>query len=569
MSKIWTDEEKLKEFGTTDDKEIMEILNYREEIEKENQKLADEAYDEMVRQGLIKEENYGYYEDEDGNEEYDENLKELDTINTSIIKKVKENEKVKEKLYLKDDIKEGFEVAVFDSLFKKDYGNIKERDFKIYYYLRHHLSYNRNKLIEETFSKEINCIKNFMEIEEIVYNFERGEYFFPYLNSYKNYTDTFDTIRLEVKSLFKILKDYNIHIYHNKPIYFKSDFQLVHDDKVLEPVRNVYNQIKFTSKNNYFDILAKIISKDNDEHYQKAISICLYHWMWKIKYKIKHYLNLPCKLKDYSDYEPIAPVLYGDQGVGKSVLINKLIEPLQVAGLAQNTSTKKLFESYTYDLISKYFIIILDDLSTIRGDDVPDFKDMISGKSRTGRQKGDQTSKTFKTRASFILGSNIPVNEVIDDPSGNRRFFQINIKKSYEEIQKRNFIALWKTVDENSDPISKAEFDKYLQPYQKVLKTKTKYEEFISDMGLEFVNKQTFDINRENYFMIQPTILYNIYSHWLGFKIDRVQTIKNINKTIGMESFRFKKDGITYNMYFIKKDGLNIEMKKLIEKYNK
>ena len=69
--------------------------------------------------------------------------------------------------------------------------------------------------------------------------------------------------------------------------------------------------------------------------------------------------------------------------------------------------------------------------------------------------------------------------------------------------------------------------------------------------------------------MIQPTILYNIYSHWLGFKIDRVQTIKNINKTIGMESFRYKKDGITYNMYFIKKDGLNIEMKKLIEKYNK
>jgi len=31
MSKIWTDEEKLKEFGTTDDKVIMEIIRGIEE----------------------------------------------------------------------------------------------------------------------------------------------------------------------------------------------------------------------------------------------------------------------------------------------------------------------------------------------------------------------------------------------------------------------------------------------------------------------------------------------------------------------------------------------------------
>ena len=241
MSKIWTDEEKLKEFGTTDDKEIMEILNHREESEKESQKLADEAYDEMVRQGLIKEEDYGYYEDENGNEEYDENLKELDSLNNNAIKKVKEDKKVKEKLYLKDDIKEGFDITTFDYNFKNIYGDIIERDFKIYHFLKHHFSYGRTKLVRDMFSQEERCIKNFMEIEEIVYkrpdgvdsNLTEG-YYIPFTKSIKSYGDTFDIIKSYKTKLIKLISEYDTNRINHDVLMFKSDFQLIHKLKMKE-----------------------------------------------------------------------------------------------------------------------------------------------------------------------------------------------------------------------------------------------------------------------------------------------------------------------------------------------
>ena len=198
--KIATDEDLLKAFGTTDHEEIKKMLDAKEAFQKE-----------------------------------------LDSLNNNAIKKVKEDKKVKEKLYIKDDIKEGFDITTFDYNFKNIYGDIIERDFKIYHFLKHHFSYGRTKLVRDMFSQEERCIKNFMEIEEIVYkrpdgvdsNLTEG-YYIPFTKSIKSYGDTFDIIKSYKTKLIKLISEYDTNRINHDVLMFKSDFQLIHKLKMKE-----------------------------------------------------------------------------------------------------------------------------------------------------------------------------------------------------------------------------------------------------------------------------------------------------------------------------------------------
>ena len=202
MSKIWTDEDLLKAFGTTDHAEIKKMLDAKEAFQKE-----------------------------------------LDSLNNNAIKKVKEDKKVKEKLYIKDDIKEGFDITTFDYNFKNIYGDIIERDFKIYHFLKHHFSYGRTKLVRDMFSQEERCIKNFMEIEEIVYKKEEPSYFhpkgkkgyyIPFINSIQSDKDTFKFLKVYTTKLIKLISEYDTNRINHDVLMFKSDFQLIHDSKMKE-----------------------------------------------------------------------------------------------------------------------------------------------------------------------------------------------------------------------------------------------------------------------------------------------------------------------------------------------
>lgn len=519
--KQMTEEEFLNHIGFESLEEYSKIQEFED---LEYQKRMDDFYKENPH---LLEDNQGYYEDELGEGHYNENLADFDKITNIVTKDLKKIEK--KVLYIKDDIAKGFDVNIFNDNFKDVYGKIEERDFKIYYFLRHHISYGRTKLIRDSFSREIDCIKNFMEIEEIVYRrcgaTAEGStegYEIPFAGAIKNYGDTFDFIKIYVGKLIKLLNLYGIKDINHTPILFKSDFHLIHDIKMKEPVVELYEKIKFSGNKDAISTLSSIICKENSPQYRKAVDLVLYHWIWSIKYKMRKFLNIESpldKLKDYSLYEPIAPVLYGGQGVGKSVLITKLTQPFKDAGILGNATTVSLFENYTYDMISRNFIIVMDDFQQIERNKIPVFKDMISGDSRTGRQKGDQSAKSFKSVASFILASNEPLNDMLPDTTGNRRFFEIEVKKSSDALIKRNFLAIWKSVDENSEPVKQEEFEKYVKPIQEKNKKLTRQQEFINEFQLFAVDYEKQDANKK-YLVVPTSTLIKIYSEWGGFKIN-------------------------------------------------
>lgn len=530
--------------------ELEELYKLRKAEQEENERyLREEVY-------IDDEEEYtsGYYETEDGELVHDNNLEDIDRINKDI-KKTSTLLVEKQKLYNKDDIAKDFDSKQFDYFFKNYYGNIEKRDFKIYHFLKHHLSHKKIDYIKNCFDKEIDAIKTFFDIEEIKYIYDSAEYHIPFIETSKNYADTYECLKVYISKLLKLLSEYGIRIHHT-PFLFKSDYHLTHLNKTIEPIKELYDKISFTKSSNYFDIFSNIIVSDNNPEYKKAVSLVFYHWMWRIKYKIQKFLEIESKLKDnYDSYYPIAPVLYGAQGAGKSMLIDKLLNVLKDTGLTTSTQTHSLFEGYTYDLPSKYFVISLDDLATIKDDNVPVFKDLVSGESRTGRQKGDVSSRKFITRASFILGSNIPVSDVIQDETGNRRFFQVNVKKFAHEIKDRNFIALWKSVDENSPPISKEDWTRYVEPFQKVNKTKSKLEQFIDDSNLHLVDVETYKQNSENYQILSTSTLYDVYKTWSGgYALDRSKTMNSINRHFNVSANVIKHEGKVLRVYYMAKD---------------
>lgn len=548
--------------------EMLELLNDSEE------KLRmEELFKENPH---LLEDNQGYYEDESGEGRYNKDLAELDKLTVVAVKDVKKIEK--KLLYVKDDIYKSFDSALFDSQFENIYGNINKYDFKIYHFLKHHISYGRSKLIRDTFEGEFDCIKNFMEIEEIVYRRCDGSndnllegYEIPFANSVKSYGDTFDFLKVFITKLLKLLGENGIKRINHTPILFKSAFGLIHDIKMKEPVVELYEKIKFSGKTDYLSVLSGIMLKDNNNgDYKKAVEIVLYHWIWKIKYKMQKYLGIKSPLKeDYSGYHPIVPVLYGLQGTGKTALINKLVQPFKDAGVSGQPTTVSLFENYTFDILSKNFTLVLDDFQQIERSKIPVFKDMISGDIRTGRQKGDQSSKNFRTFASFILATNEPLNEMVSDDTGNRRFFEIEVKPTFEALKNRNFLAIWKSVDENSPPILNSDFEKYVKPIQEKNRKLTHQERFVNDYGL--IAKQYDEIEDEkNYKMVNIHTIIDIYNHKAnGYKITtQSPAYKKLMECLGVKAEQIKVNGSRDRVIYLQKSYSSV-FAKLLEKFDK
>lgn len=544
--------------------------------------LLDDPEEKARMQELFKDQphllddNQGYFEDESGEGHYNEDLAQLDKLTIVAVKDVKKIEK--KQLYIKDDIHKSFDSALFDSNFENIYGNINKYDFKIYHFLKHHFSYGRSKLVRDMFEGEYDCIKNFMEIEGIVYRRADGTndvltegYEIPFANSIKSYGDTFDFLKKFTTKLIKLLGENGIKRINHDPLLFKSEFERLHDLKMKEPVVELYEKIKFSGKTNYLNVLAGIMVRDDkNEDYKKAVELVLYHWIWKIKYKMQRYLGVKSPLKeDFSGYHPMVPVLYGLQGTGKTALINKLVQPFKEAGVSGQPTTVSLFENYTFDILSKNFTLVLDDFQQIERNKIPVFKDMISGDIRTGRQKGDQSSKNFRTFASFILATNEPLNEMVSDDTGNRRFFEIEVKPTYEALKNRNFLAIWKSVDENSPPITNADFDKYIKPFQEKNRKLTPQERFVNDYGL--VAKQFDDIEEaSNFRMVNIHTLLDIYnSKANGFKITtQSPAYKKLLECLGVKAEQINVKGNRDRVIYLQRTYSSV-FSKLLDKFDK
>lgn len=201
--------------------------------------------------------------------------------------------------------------------------------------------------------------------------------------------------------------------------------------------QQVFNAIKFNGTSS-LSLLEEFVEAVTGTRNVTTINV-MAHFLWTIKRRFI----------DKEVVYHIMPIIYGKQNGGKSKSLQRLFKPL-----ANLTLELKLTEitdpRYAFSL-SRNYVVILDEMAGFRKADVETLKRQITASYNDVRKLNTNTVIKIKQNASFIGTSNAPVNELIFDVTGARRFYEIRAldKIDWDKINSLDYIALFQGIDEN------------------------------------------------------------------------------------------------------------------------
>lgn len=278
------------------------------------------------------------------------------------------------------------------------------------------------------------------------------------------------------------------------------------------------------------------------------------HWLWMIKRKAR---DLPVIWH-------IMPILYGEQGCGKSKAIGKLVEPLSELLIKGITMDKIGDERYSKGY-SENLIIFCDELEKIEKTDANTLKNRISTDINTYRPLYSNNMITVNMRCSFIGATNLPWHESFYDATGQRRFYQINalpkskIETVIKAMQAVQPVQIWEGIDENlNEGYMTLEVRRQLSDVQEKMTQKENELNFLLEYGL-------IPQNEENSVEIRGNDLYSSFSYWLkenGISYNTPKRVFTVRlERMGIKSVTRKDDNRrNINYYLINKhNGLFTE----------
>jgi hypothetical protein len=145
----------------------------------------------------------------------------------------------------------------------------------------------------------------------------------------------------------------------------------------------------------------------------------------------------------------LMPVVFGNQGCGKSVFITKMLE--QLGSLFASTDFARLSDNREADLF-RNFALFLDEMNKADRADMDAVKAVITREELSFRPMGTNATVTTVQNACFIGASNKLLEQLINDPTGIRRFFQIDFNSKsgpaeFAFVNSLDFGAMWCSVD--------------------------------------------------------------------------------------------------------------------------
>lgn len=174
--------------------------------------------------------------------------------------------------------------------------------------------------------------------------------------------------------------------------------------------------------------LAKTIALSNPDE-QQLFEQMLKKWL---------VATVACSLD--SNPNETALILIGEQGTGKSRWLRRLVP--QSLNEYQYTGLIKADDKDSKTNLAECFLINLDELATLRKNDIESLKSLFSEKAIRVRRAYARRAETLQRRASFVGSDN--TDSFLNDPTGNRRFLvfevaecnhqhTININEVYSE----------------------------------------------------------------------------------------------------------------------------------------
>ena len=167
----------------------------------------------------------------------------------------------------------------------------------------------------------------------------------------------------------------------------------------------------------------------------------LAHWMWGVKSSIFH----PRRSK----YVQLMPVLVGDQGIGKSTVLDALIKPLEPYSM--NSSVDQIVDSRVQIGMCQSYAVVLDEMAKLDKVSISALKRVLTMSQASLRSLYSNSVQNHINKANFIGASNKKLIESIYDPTGMRRFIEIQMFKPINRdlLKEIDFIKAWQSIDES------------------------------------------------------------------------------------------------------------------------
>lgn len=168
--------------------------------------------------------------------------------------------------------------------------------------------------------------------------------------------------------------------------------------------------------------------------------VAVKHFLWQVKRKllglsVEHHCML---------------VIVGRSGIGKSVAVSRLIEPLRAVSL--QTDMGIFSDQFSRRAFSRNFIVFFDELNGSDEANVNAVKQIITAPVIEWRAMRSERVMSAPQNTTFIGCSNEQVRDRIKDSTSSRRFWQIECadRVDWEAINGIDYLNLWRSIDENA-----------------------------------------------------------------------------------------------------------------------
>lgn len=225
--------------------------------------------------------------------------------------------------------------------------------------------------------------------------------------------------------------------------------------------------------------------------------VVLAHWLWTVKRRAN----------GLSTVFELMPILVGKQGGGKSQAVRQLLRSWTGAVInlkLDDLSDQRMFEAY-----STNYIAFADELEGADRADMNALKNQITTETNSFRALYTHDVKTVPMLCSFIGASNRKINEVFNDNTGMRRFFEITCqdKLDWEVLNNLDYLSLWRSIDESLERgYLTNDMQELLAVAQAELTNKSDVEEFFTEHAVLAPSIEYVPMTADN--------LYRQYRDW-------------------------------------------------------
>lgn len=221
---------------------------------------------------------------------------------------------------------------------------------------------------------------------------------------------------------------------------------------------------------NMKEFVRALIGRDDD-----VVESVLRHFCWQAKRKIF--------CKDVFDH--LMPIIYGSkQRQGKSSAIKKFLSPIN--GFWCNAKISDITDDKKAKMFTTNFAIFFDEMQGATKTDMESIKERLTSDFISFRPLYQDQVVSIRNNATPIGVTNKPLELMLRDSTGMRRFFQIDIenKCDWDAINKIDFKALWQDIDENRQTTYIESFRDQIEAVQEEIRDKCSVEQWIEEFSI-------------------------------------------------------------------------------------